>query len=146
MSGKRARPMTAGELSRRTGAPVRTLREYTGLGLICTLGRSPANYRHFTEDWLAGPPGSPPSCPSLTPAPWNNRSHHGTGELRNLLRTRPDPLTGADTPRAQRPTGRPGRRVVVRRWPRCPGCPSWPRRPARRTGRRSSARAARSRP
>jgi len=44
--------MTVGELSRRTGVPVKTLREYTDLGLIYTLGRSPANYRLFDADAL----------------------------------------------------------------------------------------------
>ncbi|WP_461085013.1 MerR family transcriptional regulator [Streptomyces deserti] len=44
--------MTVGELSRRTGVPVKTLREYTDLGLIYTLGRSPAGYRLFTADAL----------------------------------------------------------------------------------------------
>ncbi|MBJ6622369.1 MerR family transcriptional regulator [Streptomyces sp. DHE17-7] len=44
--------MTVGELSRRTGVPVKTLREYTDLGLIYTLGRSPANYRLYTADAL----------------------------------------------------------------------------------------------
>ncbi|UQA91964.1 MerR family transcriptional regulator [Streptomyces halobius] len=49
---KRPRPMTVGELSRRTGVPVKTLREYTDLGLIYTLGRSPSNYRLFDADAL----------------------------------------------------------------------------------------------
>ncbi|MFG2523533.1 MerR family transcriptional regulator [Streptomyces sp. NPDC048527] len=52
MSIQRMRPMTVGELSRRTGVRVKTLREYTDLGLIYTLGRSPANYRLFTTDAL----------------------------------------------------------------------------------------------
>ncbi|MFI0486751.1 MerR family transcriptional regulator [Actinomadura sp. 9N215] len=47
-----ARPMTVGELSRRTGVPVKTLREYTDLGLIYSLGRSPAGYRLFDTDAL----------------------------------------------------------------------------------------------
>ena len=51
-STRRARPMTVGELSHRTGVPVKTLREYTDLGLIYTLGRTPANYRLFTTDAL----------------------------------------------------------------------------------------------
>jgi DNA-binding transcriptional MerR regulator len=46
----RSRPMTVGELSRRTGVPVKALREYTDLGLIYTIGRSPANYRLFDSD------------------------------------------------------------------------------------------------
>ncbi|MBC9724994.1 MerR family transcriptional regulator [Streptomyces sp. TRM68367] len=44
--------MTVGELSRRTGVPVKTLREYTDLGLIYTLGRSASNYRLFDTDAL----------------------------------------------------------------------------------------------
>jgi MerR family copper efflux transcriptional regulator len=47
-----SRPMTVGERSRRTGVPVKTLREHTDLGLIYTLGRSPANYRLYTTDAL----------------------------------------------------------------------------------------------
>ncbi|WP_246204142.1 MerR family transcriptional regulator [Streptomyces tailanensis] len=46
------RPMTIGQLSQRTDVPVKTLREYTDLGLIYTLGRSPANYRLSTADAL----------------------------------------------------------------------------------------------
>jgi MerR family copper efflux transcriptional regulator len=41
------RPLTVGELSRRTGVPAKALRDYTDLGLISTLGRSPANYRLY---------------------------------------------------------------------------------------------------
>ncbi|MFC9543033.1 MerR family transcriptional regulator [Streptomyces sp. NPDC056956] len=52
MSGSRTRTMTVGELSRRTGVPVKTLREYTDLGLIYTLGRSPTNYRMYDTDAL----------------------------------------------------------------------------------------------
>ncbi|KUL42560.1 MerR family transcriptional regulator [Streptomyces regalis] len=52
MTGPPTRPMTVGELSRRTGVPVKTLREYTDLGLIYTLGRSPAGYRLFAVDAL----------------------------------------------------------------------------------------------
>jgi DNA-binding transcriptional MerR regulator len=44
--------MTVGEVSRRTGVPVKTLREYTDLGLIYTLGRSPAGYRLYDTDAL----------------------------------------------------------------------------------------------
>lgn len=44
--------MTIGELSRRSGVPVKALREYTDLGLIYTLGRSPAGYRLYTTDAL----------------------------------------------------------------------------------------------
>jgi MerR family copper efflux transcriptional regulator len=46
--GRHARPV--GELSRRTGGPVKALREYTDLGPIYTLGRSTANYRLFNVD------------------------------------------------------------------------------------------------
>lgn len=44
--------MTVGELSRRTGVPVKNLREYADLGLIYTVGRSPSNYRLFDTDAL----------------------------------------------------------------------------------------------
>ncbi len=44
--------MTIGELSRRTGLSVRTLRRYEGMGLIYTAGRSPGNYRLFDESAL----------------------------------------------------------------------------------------------
>lgn len=52
MSSSQPRLMTVGELSRRTGVPVKTLREYTDTGLIYTAGRSPANYRLYTTDAL----------------------------------------------------------------------------------------------
>lgn len=45
-------PMTIGELSRRTGMPVKAIREYEDLGLIYTVGRSPGNYRLFDESSL----------------------------------------------------------------------------------------------
>jgi MerR family transcriptional regulator, copper efflux regulator len=44
--------MTIGELSRRAGMPVKALREYEGLGLIYTVGRSLGNYRLFDESAL----------------------------------------------------------------------------------------------
>ncbi|MFC4004072.1 MerR family transcriptional regulator [Prauserella oleivorans] len=44
--------MTVGELSRRTGVPIKTLRQYTDSGLIYTIGRSPTNYRLFNTDAL----------------------------------------------------------------------------------------------
>ena len=44
--------MTIGTLSRRTGVPVKALREYEDLGLIYTIGRSPGNYRLFDDDAL----------------------------------------------------------------------------------------------
>src|SRR5437773_7166612 len=48
--------MTIGTLARRTGVPVKTLREYEDLGLIYTVGRSPGNYRLFGEEalWCVG--------------------------------------------------------------------------------------------
>lgn len=49
---QRARPMTVGELSRRTGVPIKTLRQYTDWGLTYTMGRSPTNYRLFDTDAL----------------------------------------------------------------------------------------------
>ena len=44
--------MTISELSRRTGTPVKALREYADQGLIYTAGRSPANYRLFDSSAL----------------------------------------------------------------------------------------------
>lgn len=45
--------MTIGELSRRTGVPVKQLRRYEDLGFIYTVGRSAGNYRLFddTAEW-----------------------------------------------------------------------------------------------
>ena len=42
--------MTIGQLSRRTGVPIKVLREYEGLGFLYTLGRSASNYRLFGEE------------------------------------------------------------------------------------------------
>jgi DNA-binding transcriptional MerR regulator len=44
--------MTVGDLSRRTGVAVKTLRQYTDWGLIYTVGRSATNYRLFDADAL----------------------------------------------------------------------------------------------
>ncbi|HEY3869111.1 MAG TPA: MerR family transcriptional regulator [Actinocrinis sp.] len=40
------------DLSRRSGVPVKTLREYEDLGLIYTVGRSAGNYRLFDSEAL----------------------------------------------------------------------------------------------
>jgi MerR family transcriptional regulator, copper efflux regulator len=52
--------MTIGTLSRRTGVPVKTLREYEDLGLIYTVGRSDGNYRLFNDEalWCAAVVGT----------------------------------------------------------------------------------------
>jgi DNA-binding transcriptional MerR regulator len=42
--------MTIGQLSRRTGVPIKVLREYEGLGFLYTRGRSESNYRLFGEE------------------------------------------------------------------------------------------------
>jgi DNA-binding transcriptional MerR regulator len=44
--------MTIGQLSRRTGVPIKVLREYECLGFLYTLGRSESNYRLFGEEAL----------------------------------------------------------------------------------------------
>jgi DNA-binding transcriptional MerR regulator len=44
--------MTIGQLSRRTGVPIKALREYDRLGFVYTLGRSTGNYRLFAEEAL----------------------------------------------------------------------------------------------
>ena len=48
----RANAMTIGQLSRRTGVPIKALREYEHLGFLYTLGRSQSNYRLFGEEAL----------------------------------------------------------------------------------------------
>jgi MerR family copper efflux transcriptional regulator len=45
----RAELMTVGELARRTGVSAKAIREFEGLGLIYSAGRSEANYRLFDE-------------------------------------------------------------------------------------------------
>ena len=54
--------MTVGGLSRRSGVPVKTLREYEDMGLIYTVGRSAGNYRLFDEEalWCVGLIGTQP--------------------------------------------------------------------------------------
>lgn len=51
-----AATMTIGELARRSGTSVKALRRYEGMGLIYTVGRSPAGYRLFDQDalWCVG--------------------------------------------------------------------------------------------
>src|SRR5258707_15242155 len=44
--------MTIGQLSQRTGVPIKALREYDRLGFVYTLGRSAGNYRLFAEEAL----------------------------------------------------------------------------------------------
>lgn len=46
------KPMTIGQLARRTGVSIKALREYEQLGLLYTLGRSESNYRLFDEEAL----------------------------------------------------------------------------------------------
>lgn len=48
----RSHAMTIGQLSRRTGVPIKTLREYERLGFLYTLGRSASNYRLFGDEAL----------------------------------------------------------------------------------------------
>jgi MerR family copper efflux transcriptional regulator len=43
------KPMTIGQVARRTGISIKTLREYEALGLLYTRGRSESNYRLFDE-------------------------------------------------------------------------------------------------
>ncbi len=44
--------MTTGELSRRTGLPIRAVREYADAGLIYSVGRTAAGYRLFEDEAL----------------------------------------------------------------------------------------------
>src|SRR5262249_31791512 len=48
----RSNAMTIGQLSRRTGVPIKVLREYEDLGFLYTLGRSESNYRLFGDEAL----------------------------------------------------------------------------------------------
>src|SRR6266567_5709884 len=48
----RSNAMTIGQLSRRTGVPVKILRHYEDLGFLYPLGRSESNYRLFGEEAL----------------------------------------------------------------------------------------------
>jgi MerR family transcriptional regulator, copper efflux regulator len=48
----RSNAMTIGQLSLRTGVPIRVLRHYEDLGFLYTLGRSESNYRLFGEEAL----------------------------------------------------------------------------------------------
>jgi MerR family copper efflux transcriptional regulator len=47
-----ATAMTIGQLAQRSGTSVKALRRYEGMGLIYTVGRSPAGYRLFDQDAL----------------------------------------------------------------------------------------------
>ena len=49
---RRSNAMTIGQLSRRTGVPIKVLRTYEKLGFLYTLGRSEGNYRLFGEEAL----------------------------------------------------------------------------------------------
>ena len=48
----RSHVMTIGQLSRRTGVPIKVLRTYEDLGFLYTRGRSESNYRLFGEETL----------------------------------------------------------------------------------------------
>ena len=56
MRSGRSAVMTIGALARRTGVPVKALREYEDAGLIYTVGRSAGNYRLFDDAalWCVG--------------------------------------------------------------------------------------------
>jgi len=47
-----SKPMTIGQLARRSGVSIKALREYEGLALLYVLGRSESNYRLFDESAL----------------------------------------------------------------------------------------------
>src|SRR2546425_3307166 len=46
------KPMTIGQLARRSGVSIKALLEYEGLALLYVLGRSESNYRLFDESAL----------------------------------------------------------------------------------------------
>ena len=47
-----SKPMTIGQLARRSGVSIKALRGYERLGLVYTLGRSESNYRLFDQSAL----------------------------------------------------------------------------------------------
>jgi len=49
---RQSQTMTIGQLSRRTGVPIKVLRDYENRGFLSTLGRSRSNYRLFGEKAL----------------------------------------------------------------------------------------------
>ena len=48
----RSNAMTIGQLSQRSGVPIKVLRKYEDFGFLYTLGRSESNYRLFGEEAL----------------------------------------------------------------------------------------------
>lgn len=52
MPHKSEKLWTVGQLSQRSGIPIKAIREYTDQGLVNTLGRSPTGYRTYTSDAL----------------------------------------------------------------------------------------------
>jgi MerR family copper efflux transcriptional regulator len=51
-AGTDSRLMTVGELARRTGLSIKAIRQYEGLGLIYSAGRSESGYRLFDDSAL----------------------------------------------------------------------------------------------
>src|SRR5260370_41544308 len=49
---RRSNALTIGPLSRRTGGPIKVVRDYEDLGFLYTRGRSESNYRLFGEEAL----------------------------------------------------------------------------------------------
>src|SRR5215469_3021199 len=83
--------MTVGELPRRTGMPVKALREHTDWGVICIIGSSGANYRlsHGEALWCV----------------------QAISELRGLgLKLGRDPLAGKQLSQRERAADRPAAR------------------------------------
>jgi MerR family regulatory protein len=54
--------MTIGNLSRRTGVPVKALRQYEDMGLVYTAGRSAGNYRLSSTTRRCGASASSAVC------------------------------------------------------------------------------------
>lgn len=79
--------MTIGELSRRTGVPVKQLRHYEDLGFLYTVGRTAGNYRLFDETalWCVG---------AVTTWRFLGLTLAEIGELTELYVTRPDDKIG----------------------------------------------------
>lgn len=65
--------LTVGDLSRRTGIPIKAVRDYTDQGLVHTIGRSPAGYRTYTSEALWCLTSSPQPTPHASGSPATGR-------------------------------------------------------------------------
>ncbi|MCI0689281.1 MAG: MerR family DNA-binding transcriptional regulator [Sporichthyaceae bacterium] len=108
LSTNRARLMTVGELSHRTGVPIKTLRADTDTGLVYPAGGSPANYRLYesrriraSSAGIRSSPHWPRPVPPAAPSDRNptvGRLAAGWGPP--SAAPRPDPASGHEVERS----------------------------------------------